>query len=448
MVLQLILLLVGLQVAMAATVMRLAVARTGAMVKAERLAEAGVALAAEQSSASLAAVLAAGGDMEVATGALAPSLPPPRVRILDDQDGDGDPLRDSNGRVLLSAEAEVSPFPATAASRAGLVREALVGGWLPLPAALVDCAGGLAVCGGDEGCPVPGGQINGAGAAAVAVPEVLAASLRRKLFILAREVLRGALGRCGDPAVCAAADDEFLRAAATGVLRRLENPAAVSLGLTGAEVGRLVGNLVLLEEEEAGPGSIVWWDGSGRAVAEMADLVAVVNSLSRAAGHVPSLSGHPYPSVLTGTAEWSMAGDFCARLPLLLAAATESFAGTPPGGAVPGTGWAVTIISQARLVAAGENLSGEGLLVLRAPVMVRVGGRLEWRGSVILAGGALAGEGQVEIQGSLLLAPATAAPLDLSWSGLILGRDPDLHRRAWDAAGTVLVSTWFAPFNP
>lgn len=437
MVLQLILLLVGLQIAMAATVMRLAVARTGAMVKAERLAEAGVALAAAESSERLEAALAAGGDLEVSTTALAPSMLPPRVRILDDQDGDGDPLRDSNGRVLLVAEAEVKPFPATAASRAGLVREALVGGWLPLPAALVDCTGGLAVCGGNEGCPVPRGRIDGGeSSAAVAVPEALGADLSSKLFILAREVLRGALERCLNPASCAGADDDFLRAAATGVLQRLEHPAADALGLTEEEVQRLVGNLVLLGGDEAGPGSMVWWDGSGRVVGDVADLVAVVEALSRAAGHVPSLSEHSYPAVLTGSAEWSLAGDLCGRLPLLLEAATASLRGT------------VTVMTEPRRVAAGEILSGEGLLVLRAPVTVMAGGRLEWRGSVILAGGALGGGGQVEIEGSLLLAPATAAPLDLSATELILRRDSDLHRRAWDAAGIVLISAWYGPLSP
>ena len=448
MVLQLILLLVGLQIAMAATVMRLAVVRTGAMVKAERLAEAGVALAAAESSDRLAAALAAGGDLDVATALLAPSLSPPRVRILDDEDGDGDPLRDSNGRVLLAVEAEVRPFPAAAASRAGLVREALVGGWLPLPAALVDCAGGLVVCGGDEGCPVPRGRIEGASAAAVAVPELLAASLRRKLFILTREVLRGALKRCADPATCTAADDDFLRAAASGVLQRLENPATDALGLTGEEVGRLLSNLVLLGGEEAGPGSILWWDGTGRAVAEMADLVAVVEALSRADGHVPPLSGHPYPAVFTGSVEWSMAGDLCRRLPLLLEAATESLRSTPTGGSVPGSSGAVTVLTEPRRVAAGESLTGEGLLVLRAPVTVMVGGSLEWRGSVILAGGALGGDGLVKVEGSLLLAPAMAAPLDLFSGEFILRRDPDLHRRAWDIAGIILISAWYGPLSP
>lgn len=440
-VLQLILLLVGLQIAMSATVMRLAVARTGAMVKAERLAEAGMALAATQSGDSLAAALAAGGDLEVDTLPLAPALPRPRVRIVDDLDGDGDPLHDSNGRVLLVVEAEVKPFLATAASRAGLVREALVGGWLPLPAALVDCPGGLLVCGGDDGCPVPGGQIHGLNAAAVAVPASLADDLEGKLFTLARENLRRVLLRCADPAACDPAADDFLRAAATGVLRRLENPTADSLALTLQEAGRLAGNLVLLAGDETGPGSIVWWDGSGQAVADLAKLVEVVEALSSASGHVPSLVGHPFPAVLTGLSEWAMAGDFCRRLPLLLAAASE-----PPGGEPMAS--TVTVVAEPRRVAAGESLLGEGLLVLRAPLTILAGGRLEWRGSVILAGGSLAGAGRMEIRGSFVLAPGTVAPLNLSAPGFSLWRDLDLHGQAWDAAGVVLVSAWFGPLSP
>ena len=447
-ILQLILLLVGLQVALAAAMLRLAVARTGAQVQAVRLVEAMVGVAAGESGSRLVTALEGDGFLDVDLAPMSPGLAVEPVKVLDDRDGDGDVHRDGNGRVLLVASAGVVPFPGTLPSRATLIRETLIGSRLPLPAALIDCAGGLGLCGGEDGCALPPGRVVAGVAAALAVPEARLAELGQALFILSREVLRAAAERCAG-GVCQDQDDRLLRAAATQVMRRLDTADADASGLEPAAVARLVSGLLDLDGSESGAGSFPWWDGTWRGVADLGVLPEAVAALALEAGHVPSLEDHPYPQVLSGALEWQSAAGLCARLPAYLEAAVRRSGEALAAGMELPPASSVTILSAPRRVAAGEILAGQGLLVLREALTIAAGGRLDWQGSVLVDGGLLAGEGSMEIRGSLLvLPPSGPGSIDLATAGLQLVRDEEAHRRAWQAAGNILLSAWYGPEGP
>lgn len=447
-VLQLILLLVGLEVALAAAVLRLAVARTGAQVQAARLAEGAVAVAAGEPGSLLLTVLAGDGELDVDLAPLHPGMAVLSVKVLDDQDGDGDPRRDGNGRILLQAQAGVVPFPETAPSRATLVREVLMGTRHPLPAALVDCGGGLEICGGEDGCAVPSVRVAAAAGAALAVADSQVEGMNRSLFILSREVLRAARQRC-EAAACEDQDDRLLRAAATQVMRRLGDGAGDASGLALQEVARLVDGLLSLAGNESGPGTFPWWDGTWRGVADLAVLPAAVAALALSAGHLPSLSEHPYPQVFSGPEELTGAGGFCRRLPVYLHNALRGQQEKSANGIEIPTEEAVTILTEPRRVGSDEAFVGQGLLVLRENLVVASGGRLQWRGSVVMDGGRLEGGGSMVIQGSLLVMPRPeAGMLSLATSLLHLEGDEEFHRAAWTSAGNILLSAWFGPAGP
>jgi len=336
-ILQLILLLVGLQVALAAAMLRLAVARTGAQVQAVRLVEAMVGVAAGESGSRLVTALEGDGFLDVDLAPMSPGLAVEPVKVLDDRDGDGD----------------VQP------SRATLIRETLIGSRLPLPAALIDCAGGLGLCGGEDGCALPPGRVVAGVAAALAVPEARLAELGQALFILSREVLRAAAERCAG-GVCQDQDDRLLRAAATQVMRRLDTADADASGLEPAAVARLVSGLLDLDGSESGAGSFPWWDGTWRGVADLGVLPEAVTALALEPGHVPSLEDHPYPQVLSGALEWQSAAGLCARLPVYLEAAVRRAGEALAAGVVLPPGVSVTILSGPQRVAAGEILAGLG----------------------------------------------------------------------------------------
>lgn len=440
-ILQLILLLVGLQIALAAAVARRGVARSGAQVQAERLAQTALTLAADMESGRLATALQNDGRVAVDVGPL-PADRPLRVQVLDDDDGDGDPRVDINGRLLLHAVAQVMPPAARFPSRAELTREALVGAWLPLPAALVDCTDGLVLCAGNEGCPLPDDQVDGGEQPALAVPASGEAALRLKLFVLTRELLRRTLARCADDAACSMEELDFLQAAATEMIRRVEDPAGDALTLSREQVALMVSGLLALAGTETGPGSTPWWDGGSRTLEERQALVDGVLALMNPAGHLPDLSEHPYPQVFSGARAWRVTSGYCRRLPALLQTVLEKAAAGVEESAV-------TLVPELFQIASGETVRGEGLLVIRGEVQVAAGGRLIWRGSVVLSGGALTGPGQMIVDGSLIVVAGGPVPaVDLKMTVVTLRRQADLHGDAWKSAGTVLLSSWPGPLEP
>jgi hypothetical protein len=445
MALQLILLLVGLEVALATTVLRLAVARTGAQVQAMRLVEAAVAVAADEATAVLMAALEGDGNLAVDLNPMSPALAVGPVKVMDDDDGDGDLHQDDNGRILLVAQAGVVPFPGTHPSQATLVRETLMGSLLPLPAALVDCGDGLDICGGEDGCPVPPVRVEAAVGAALAVPEDRMADMGRTLFILSREVLRAARQRC-ESGVCQDQDDRLLRAAATQVMRRLDGETAHASDLVPEAVGLLVDGLLALEGDESGAGWFPWWDGTFRGVADMTVLPEAVTALALDSGHVPSLAEHPYPQVFHGPAEMAGAVGVCGRMTVYLEDALRRAADLAGAGIEPPPEEAVTVLDQPRRVGMDESFVGQGLLVVRETLTVAAGGRMEWRGSVVMDGGRLDGGGTMVIQGSLLILPRSGpGALDLATSMLHLVLDEGAHSEAWQSAGNILLSAWFGP---
>jgi hypothetical protein len=315
------------------------------------------------------------------------------------------------------------------------VQEAWPGSAVPLPAALIDCAGSLAVCGGEAGCPLPPSRVDGGAAAAVARPRERVAALRLSLLVQTREVLRAAHSRCLEGG-CGPVDEDFWRAAATAVRLRIEGPGHDAGVLEPDQVARLVSGLLTLTGGESGPGETPWWDGTLRPVPDRAVLVAALESLALPAGHVPDLDGHPYPAVLSGAAEWADSEGLCGRLPGLLDAATAS-GGAPP--AAP-----VTVWDAERVLPEGARVTGEGLLVIRGPVRIAGTARIEWTGSVVLAGGGVAGPGSVAVSGSVVILPPTLpGAVDLSGAGWLIAADPEAHRRAWAAAGIVAASSWW-----
>jgi hypothetical protein len=444
-VLQLILLLVGLQIALAASTLRLAVARTGALVESERLAEAAVSVAGEAESSELLAALAGNGNLDVDLAPLEHAADVESVRILDDEDGDGDLQQDANGRAFLVARTGRVPFPGTQPSRAMLTREVLIGSRLPMPAALVDCGAGPGLCAGEDGCEVPPASVVSADTAALAVPAGQMDELQLKFFVLGREVLRSAHQRCAE-GICTDMDDRLLRAAASQVVQLLEvDPeSVVDLDLGGVLL--MVDGLLDLTGLEAGPGTFPWWDGTWRGVSDRAVLASAVIALSLPGDHVPSLAGHPFLEAFRGTQEWTDDAGLCRRLPVYLQAALLRADALESAGVAPPPEESLEVISAPRRIGSGELLAGQGVLVIQDILTVMEGGQLRWRGSVVLDGGSLVGNGSMEIQGSVLVMPGSSEDsMNLSMARLHLQADLNAHAQAWESAGNILLSAWFGP---
>ena len=453
MVLLLVLLVVGMQIAMAAIGTRLTAARMGAAEEAYRAAESAIQLAAGAGTPLLRDALEDGTGIPLDGGPVMAEGAGARVTIRDDDDGDGRPTADSNGRVLLHGEGWSRPLPGADPSFRHLMREALVAGWLPLPASLVDCTAGVAICGGDAGCPVPAVRLDGLGEVGLAVPAGAVETLRLRVVRLGREVLRQAEIDCvAGAGSCDPEQDRLRVAAASAIVRRLDDPAGDALGLDDAAVSRLVANLLVLEGSETGPAEVLWWDGSIRLIPAAEALVGVLESLGQPTGHTPDLTEHPLPRVLDGRSDLGPDRGVCLILPPLVEAALR-VARELPGGAVgPSPGpppvEGTFVLSRRVSLPAGTTLTGRGLLILLERLEIPATAELRWSGSVVLAGGQVAGEGRVVAEGSVLVAgagPSGAGPgVDLERTAWSVRADSAVQAMAWEAAGVVLLSQWEA----
>lgn len=453
MVLLLVLLVVGMQIAMAAMGARLTAARMAAAEEAYRAAESAIQLAAGAGTPPLGVALEDGSDIPLDGAPAMAEGAGARVTIRDDDDGDGQPTADTNGRILLHGEGWSRPLPGADPSFRHLVREALVAGWLPLPAALVDCSAGLAICGGDAGCPVPAVWLDGRGEAGLAVPAGAVESLRRRVVRLAREVLRQAEIDCtAGGGTCEPEQNQLRVAAASALVRRLDDPAGDALSLDDAAVSRLVANLLALEGSESGPAEVLWWDGSLRRIPAAEELVGVLESLGQPSGHAPDLSEHPLPRVFDGESDLGPDRGVCSILPPLVEAALRSARELPAGAVGPSPGpppvEGTFVLSQRISLPAGATLSGRGLLIVSERLEIPATAELRWTGSVVLAGGQVAGEGRVAVEGSVLIAgkrPSGTGPgVNLEHTAWSVRAETAAQAMAWEAAGVVLLSQWEA----
>jgi hypothetical protein len=450
-VLLLVLLLVGFQLLLAAVGSRLTTARLRAAEEGYLAAESGLQVAAAVEAHRLAAALASGSELPLATREFLANGAAVRVTARDDDDGDGRPDADSNGRLLLVADGVSPALTRLPPSRRRVVREALVGAFLPLPGGLVDCTGATLLCGGTDGCSVPPVRIDGGEVAAVAAPLPVQADLRRRMLVLAREVLRRAQGQCAAATPACTPETEALRvAAATAVIRRAVDPAGDAGRLDSIEIGRLVANLLALEGSEAGPTQILWWDGSHRQIAEAEGLVAALESLGRPDGHLPDLADHPFPRVLDGASDLGPDDGVCRRLPPLMAAAVRRARELPAAAIGPSPGPppadGTFVLSRPLTVPPGSTLRGRGLLLVREHLQVPAAAGIQWDGALVLAGGRVSGEGRVRVAGAVFDTggrdPDAVPGLDLGQTAWSVTAAPDRHRRAWSASGVVLLSQW------
>ncbi len=441
--------LVAAQAALTAVTARLAAARTAAAEEAARAAETASLVATGTTASALISALARGEALAL------PDLPaflPPgawaEVRPRDDGEADGDPRADANGRLLLVALGR-SGAPALGAPAERLVvHEALVGALTPLPAALLDCALVAGICGGRDGCRVPAARLDGgAPAPALAVPATRMTEMERRLLTLARENLRRAAAACSG-GICPSRDDDLLRAAATGLIRAVDDPAGDASALSQDQVALLVENLLPLVGDESGPGGVTWWDGGQRDVPEVGALVQVLMGLTREAGHLPDLGGHPLPASLRGASPWSGDEGLCARLPALVAAARRRSAPLAEGTAAPAAASGIVLLAGERILGPGEVLSGRGLLLVEGRLEVPAGAAVRWRGILaLLARGEVAGAGEVEVEGGVVVlgaGPEGGPSLDLMTTPWRVTASPAEATRAWEGAGIVLLSRWEA----
>ncbi|MFQ5669618.1 MAG: hypothetical protein ACE5HD_03740 [Acidobacteriota bacterium] len=449
-VLLLVLTLVATHLSLMALTARLGVARAAAGDQSYRIAEGLILLAATKNAGALAASLADGTPLGLDMGVLGQPRSAGSVRVMDDLDGDGDPAVDANGRLFLTAEGRFPVGGVIRASRRVLSQEALVGGLTPLPAAIVDCQGLAAMCGGTAGCPVPASRVDGGSRPALAATATGQDRLRQRLFLLYREILRAADLRCGTGSSACTPDDEDLRrAASTDVLRAMEDPSADALGLDSLEMSRLISNLLMLSGDESGAGTAVWFDGSARPVTDRALLVAATENLGRPAGHVPDLAGHPVTLLLEAGKPLGSDGGLCRRLAALLPAAMVRAMEIPAAAIGPAPGpppaRGTFVLSRDLRLEPGQALAGEGLLVVEATLRIDTGAEIHWSGALVLAGGRIQGPGIVQVEGGVLDSGrrADGSPgLDLSASQWQVQADPARNAAAWAPAGTVLLSSW------
>jgi hypothetical protein len=106
------------------------------------------------------------------------------------------------------------------------------------------------------------------------------------------------------------------------------------------------------------------------------------------------------------------------------------------------------ILSRPVSLPAGTTLTGRGLLILLESLEIPATAELRWSGSVVLAGGQVAGAGRVAAEGSVLVAgesPSGAGPgVDLERTAWSIRADSAVQAMAWEAAGVVLLSQWEA----
>ena len=431
-------LLVGLEAALLAGSVRWGAARAGAGEQAYRNAEAGLALAARMAPADLVSALDSGEPLDLTRAGLPPLPGAVEVRVLDDDDGD--PARDINGRVRLQARGTARVGPSRWPAQRTLDAEALIGMLTPLPAAALDCTGSVALCGGADGCELPPALLAGPRAALGASFSGLP-TLRLRLWELAREVLRRAGERCALPSGCEADSEDLWRAAATGVMRAVTDPAADATALGAGEVSRLVSNLLALGGDEAGLGWVTWLDGTVRPVARMEDLVGVLDRLHRPSGHAPDLTGHPFPTFLSAPVAAGLDGGLCLRLPALVQAARQ---GARPVGLETG-GAETLVLAEPLVLRPGETLAGAGLLLVEASLALEAGASLVWRGVIVLAGGRIDGPGRVELRGGLVDLGGRRsgeAGFSLEVTAWDVVAEASSWYDAWRLAGTVLLSRW------
>ncbi|MFQ5720729.1 MAG: hypothetical protein ACE5IK_14410, partial [Acidobacteriota bacterium] len=301
-------LLIGLEAALVAGSVRWGTARAQTGEQAYRTAEAGLALAMDATPAALLAGLASGDPLEL--GVL-PDLPGDfEVRVRDDDDGA--PAAEINGRLLFLARGEQLRGPGRWRAIRRIDAAVLVGAFTPLVAAAVDCTDAAELCDDTDGCDIPAARVVGEGTA-LATSRARLPALRQRLWVLAREVLRRIHDRCV-AGRCSGDDEALWRAAGTEVVQLVDDPEANALSARPEEVARLVGNLLDLDGDETGAGWITWADGTTRPVMRMQDLVAILEDLQRAEGHLPDLSDHPFPALLFGTAETAFDQGLCGRL--------------------------------------------------------------------------------------------------------------------------------------
>ncbi|MFQ5719462.1 MAG: hypothetical protein ACE5IK_07915, partial [Acidobacteriota bacterium] len=240
---------------------------------------------------------------------------------------------------------------------------------------------------------------------------------------------------------CSGDDEALWRAAGTEVVRLIDDPEANALSAQPEEVARLVGNLLDLDGDETGAGWITWSDGTTRPVTSMEDLVAILGDLQRAEGHLPDLSNHPFPALLSGTAETAFDQGLCRRLPALVDASTPLAVPFDPGA----TPAAVTVLDRPVSITPESVVRGAGLLLVRNDLFLPAGARLEWRGALVLAGGRILGPGRVDLVGGLIDLggrPAGEPGLSLQATRWKIVADVAVWKAAWRPAGTVVTGQW------